>query len=295
MPMIHDCFTFFNELDLLDLRLNTLDAVVDRFVLVEATLTHQGRPKPLHYADNRDRFAAFHHKIEHVVVDQYPQHGGADAWVYEKHQRNCIAIGLKGTAPGDQVMISDVDEIPRPEKVREAAALKGVRIFRQRMFYYYLNCLNATEAGGRAYAWNGTVMVDAGDIRGPVQQYRDFSMLMAGYFHPKLLNRIYWNLRLARERMRHGWTPTFIRDGGWHFSYLGGADRIIEKIEAFAHTEYNSDRYKGRVQIERAIANGEDIFGRNFRYRFIPLDASFPNYLLAHRDRFSAHIGNAAV
>lgn len=294
MPMIHDCFTFFNELDLLELRLNTLDAVVDRFVLVEATLTHQGKPKPLHYAENRNRFAAFHHKIEHVVVDQYPQDAGADAWVYEKHQRNCIALGLKNMAPEDQVMISDVDEIPRPEKVRQAAAMKGVRIFRQRMFYYYLNCLNATGAGGRAYAWNGTVMVEAGHIRGPIQRYRDFSMLMAGYFHPKLPNRIYWKLRLARERMQYGWTPGFILDGGWHFSYLGGVDRIIEKLEAFAHTEYNSEQYKSRDRIERAIANGEDIFGRGFHYRFIPLDASFPTYLLENRGRFSRHIGQAA-
>ncbi len=289
--MIHDCFTFFNELDLLELRLNTLDPVVDRFVLVEATLTYQGRPKPLHYAENRDRFAAFHHKIEHVVVDQYPANIGADAWVIEKHQRNCIAIGLKNTAPGDQVMIGDVDEIPHPGKVREAAALRGVRIFRQRMFYYYLNCLNATEAGGRAYAWSGTVMVNAEDINGPIQRYRDFSMLMANYFHPKFINRMYWNLRLARERMRYGWRPTFILDGGWHFSYLGGVDRIIEKIESFSHVEYNNPAYKDRARIEAAIARGEDIFGRDFRYRFVPLDDSYPQYVLAHRDRFAKYIG----
>lgn len=293
--MIHDCFTFFNELDLLELRLNTLDPLVDRFVLVEATLTHQGKPKPLHYAENKERFAAFHHKIEHVVVDRYPENPGADAWVYEKHQRNSIALGLKGAAADDRVMIGDVDEIPRPEKVREAVAMRGVRIFRQRMFYYYLNCLNATEAGGRAYAWNGTVMVNAGDINGPIQRYRDFSMLMASYFHPKFINRMYWNLRLAYERMSYGYSPSFIHDGGWHFSYLGGVDRIIEKIEAFAHTEYNSADYKSRARIEAAITNGEDIFGRGFNYRFIPLDESFPRYLLENRERFARHIGSAGT
>lgn len=289
--MIYDCFTFFNELDLLELRLQTLDPVVDRFVLVEATLTHQGKPKPLHYAENKERFAAFHHKIEHVVVDSYPTNTGADAWIYEKHQRNCIALGLKSAVPDDRVMISDVDEIPRAERVQEAAARKGVRIFRQRMFYYYLNCLNATETGGRAYAWNGTVMVNAGDIKGPVQRYRDFSMLMANYFHPKFINRVYWNLRLAWERMRYGWHPSFIMDGGWHFSYLGGVDRIIEKIEAFAHTEYNSENYKSRERIEAAITNGEDIFGRGFLYRFIPVDEDFPRYLREHPERFARHIG----
>lgn len=56
--MIIDCFTFFNELDVLEIRLRELDGVVDRFVLVEATLTHQGKPKPLLYAENKERFAA---------------------------------------------------------------------------------------------------------------------------------------------------------------------------------------------------------------------------------------------
>ena len=291
IAMIDDCFTFFNELDLLELRLNELDPVVDRFVLVEATLTHQGKPKPLHFAENKDRYAAFRHKIEHVVVDRYPANNGNDAWVYEKHQRNAIAQGLHNAGPGDQVMISDVDEIPHPRKVSEAAAMKGVRIFRQRMFYYYLNCLNASEAGGGAYAWNGTVMVDAGDIRDPIQRYRDFSMLMANYFHRKLTHRVYWNLRLAQERVRYGWKPVFINDGGWHFSYLGGVDRIIEKIEAFAHTEYNSANYKDRARIEAAIANGEDIFGRDFKYRFVPLDGNWPRYLVDHQERFVKHIG----
>ncbi|MCB9169454.1 MAG: hypothetical protein H6594_03775 [Flavobacteriales bacterium] len=290
--MIHDCFTFFNELDLLEIRLNELDDVVDRFVLVEATRTHQGKPKPLHYAENKHRFSAFHHKIEHVVVDRYPANADNDAWVFEKHQRNSIAEGLRKTGPTDVVMISDVDEIPRPEKVREAMNRRGVRIFRQRMFYYYLNCQNITSTyDRRTYAWNGTVMVNASEIDGPIQRYRDFSMWMANYFHPKMPNRAYWHLRLAYERRRYGWAPEFIHDGGWHFSYLGGVERIIEKIEAFAHTEYNSGDFKDPARIEAAIAKGEDIFGRDLHYRFVPLDGSYPRYVRQHQDRFAKYIG----
>ncbi|MFN3875521.1 MAG: hypothetical protein ACK4L7_06380, partial [Flavobacteriales bacterium] len=162
--MIIDCFTFFNELDLLEIRLRELDAVVDRFILVEATLTHQGRPKPLCYAQHADRFAQWHRKLTHVVVDRFPEARGG-AWALEQHQRNRIIDGLKGIAPTDQVMISDVDEIPRPEAVLRAARTRGYRIFRQRMFYYYLTCVNDTQQGGSGYRWNGTVMIDGGMVR----------------------------------------------------------------------------------------------------------------------------------
>ena len=72
--MIYDTFLFFNEFDLLDIRLHELDAVADKFVLVEATRTHSDQPKPLYYAENRERYAAFHDKIIHVVVERYAGH-----------------------------------------------------------------------------------------------------------------------------------------------------------------------------------------------------------------------------
>ena len=290
--MIHDCFTFFNELDLLELRLNTLDPVVDRFVLVEATLTHQGRPKPLHYAENKERFAAFHHKIEHVVVDRYPANAGADAWVYEKHQRNSIALGLKGIAADDRVMIGDVDEIPRPEKVAEAASMCGMRVFRQRMFYYYLNCVNATHQGSEGYRWNGTVMIDASMLDRPPQHYRELAMLLLSTFPPPLIRSLYYTAKLRWRLLREGIRLRYIDEGGWHFSYLGGVDRIISKLEAFAHTEYNKPEYKDPERIRRAIAQGEDIFGRDFHYRFVPLDDTWPRYVLDNRDHFAGCIGS---
>ncbi|MGN1154117.1 MAG: hypothetical protein ACI4S3_08815 [Candidatus Gastranaerophilaceae bacterium] len=92
--MIYDCFTFFNELDLLEIRLNILNDVVDKFVLVEATKTFTGQDKPLYYNDNKEKFSAFNAKIIHVVVDDYPSIGLETAWGYENWQRNCISRGL---------------------------------------------------------------------------------------------------------------------------------------------------------------------------------------------------------
>ncbi|MBK6342153.1 MAG: hypothetical protein IPF41_06075 [Flavobacteriales bacterium] len=291
--MIHDCFTFFNELDLLEIRLRELDSVVDRFVLVEATLTHQGKPKPLHFAENKARYAAWLHKIHHVVVERYPPRPDGDGWVFEKHQRNSILDGLRDIAPTDHIMISDVDEIPRPEKVRAAALKRGLRIFRQRMYYYYLNCVNATQQGGDDYRWNGTVMIDGAMLQRKPQHYRELAILLQNTFAPPLVRALYYAVKLRWRLIREGLTVTYIDDGGWHFSYLGGVDRIVSKLEAFAHAEYNKPEYKDPERIRRAIEQGEDIFGRGFHYRFEAMDASWPAAIMSDPQRY-AHLFSEA-
>ena len=128
--MIYDCFTFFNELDLLEIRLNVLNDVVDRFVLVEATKTHSGKDKPLYFNDNKERYKAFQHKVIHVIVDDYPPF--VTAWTYENHQRNAILRGLTQANPDDAIMISDLDEIPRPDLVCTHAQAKTTVLFIQK-------------------------------------------------------------------------------------------------------------------------------------------------------------------
>ena len=116
---VWDCFTFFNELDILELRLAELDPVVDRFVVAEATRTFSNEPKPLHFADNRQRFSRWLPKITHVIIDDLPAEG--DAWDREAFQRNTVARGLGDARPDDVIMISDVDEIPFAENVTRVA------------------------------------------------------------------------------------------------------------------------------------------------------------------------------
>src|SRR5690349_20249777 len=139
--MTYDCFTFFNELDLLEIRLNVLNPIVDKFVLVESTRTHQNKPKPLYYQQNAARFSAFKDKIIHVIVDDFPDFGEwkeAHSWILERHQRNCISRGLSQCKKGDVIIISDLDEIPDPEKVREFRDTKGLKVFQQRNLFYFL-------------------------------------------------------------------------------------------------------------------------------------------------------------
>jgi len=294
--MIYDCFIFFNELDLLELRLNILDAVVDKFVLVEATRTFQGKEKPLFFSDNKHRFKDFLGKIIHVVVAEYPDNPEQEAWRFECHQRSGIQEGLRKCDPSDVILISDVDEIPDPVRIREVMNDNGVKIFRQRMFYYFLNCVNAGGAEGdmAESEWTGTVMTRYADIGDDVGKLRELPMATPAVDHRGFPGWLCWKFWIFRNSMAKGQAIRLIDNGGWHFSFLGGVEKIIDKLEAFSHVEYNKKEFKDPKKIREAIDSGEDILGRRFRYRFIPLDSTFPEYLLNNREKYKHLIRQVA-
>ncbi len=115
--MVYDSFQFFNELDILKLRMNVLNDVVDYFVISESTVTFSGDPKPLYYNENKEMFKEFEHKIIHNIVDDTPM--DCDAFMRDHHQKCAVARGLKDCKPDDIVIFSDVDEIPNPDTLRE--------------------------------------------------------------------------------------------------------------------------------------------------------------------------------
>ena len=150
--MVYDCFQFFNELDILKLRLHIMDPVVDRFVISEATETFSGNPKPLYYEENKEMFAEFAHKIIHVVVEDTPPGYTHDR---DTFQKNAVGRGLKDCTDDDIIIFSDLDEIPNPEKVKEILQnFDSTKIyhFAQRMFYCYLNM---EEVSGNLLSYAG--------------------------------------------------------------------------------------------------------------------------------------------
>ena len=137
--MVYDCFQFFNELDILKLRLHIMNPVVDRFVISEATETFSGNPKPLYYEENKEMFAEFADKIIHVVVDDTPPGYTHDR---DTFQKNAVGRGLKDCTDEDIIIFSDLDEIPNPEKIKEILQnfdRTKIYHFAQRLFYCYLN------------------------------------------------------------------------------------------------------------------------------------------------------------
>jgi beta-1,4-mannosyl-glycoprotein beta-1,4-N-acetylglucosaminyltransferase len=140
-PALFDCFLFHDELDLLELRLGELWDSVDRFVLVESTLTFSGTPKPLYFSENRNRFAPFASKLTTLVFDE-PVHN-LTAWQRRERQCNALLGGLGSARTDDIVLLSDIDEIVSPRAIvelrRAPPATGDVVCFELRMFNFYLN------------------------------------------------------------------------------------------------------------------------------------------------------------
>ena len=203
--MIVDTFLFFNELDLLEIRLHELDMVVDRFVLVEATTTHSGLPKELVFANNRHRFERFLHRIEHITIVGASSGG---SWDRERASRNALNAYVATLATDTIVMLSDLDEIPDRDVVRQLPIQELPLSLEQQFFYYWMNCTCSPK-------WCGT---------------------RACYQHQ-------WT---TGSQIRATNYPS-IPNGGWHFSYLGGVEAVRTKLVSFAHTEFAKSEILAKV------------------------------------------------
>ncbi len=280
--MIYDCFAFFNELELLEIRLNELDEVVDKFVLVEATRTFQKQPKPLYFQENKHLFKAFEHKITHIVVDKYPSFWKKfrvpTPWDYDDHQKEHILLGLKNCKDDDVIIVSDLDEIPRAEKVKEYAYTEGIKVFRQYFACYFLNniCKKINDYEGKAKAqinengfgwWQGSVMLSFKELR--------------------TITKTIEKTRLQRDLSEP--QVKIIREGGWHFSYMGGIERIIKKLESLAHPEFNIGSYKDVQKIKSLIASGKSLFNENEVFQKTDIfntNILFPKYVKENINKF---------
>lgn len=232
-PRLYDCFPFFNELDLLEVRLRTLAPIVDVFVLGESPLTYRGEPKPLYYAENQARFAEFADRIRHIVIADLPtQKGFAENWQRETFQRGALQRGLQDAADWDHVMMSDLDEIPRPERIASARLHTGrLRIFQMRFFAYFANC----EPRPGLDWWNGTALAEYGRVKHRFEYFlRKVPTRLMLRPRDGLRKKLTRSLRAYALGRLRGLPIEFIRQGGHHLSWLGGADTVLEKRGAIS-------------------------------------------------------------
>ncbi len=274
IAMVYDSFQFFNELDILLLRMHILNDVVDKFVISESTVTFSGDEKPLFYAENKEMFKEFEHKIIHNVVDDTPM--DCDAFTRDHHQKCAVARGLSGCKPEDIVIFSDVDEIPNPETLKTLIPkVEDGKIYMlaQRLFYCYLDM---EEVSGRLLSVTG----DFDGVEKPMwlgTKVCRYSML-EHYTTEELRNK---------EQKTIG---VRVPDGGWHFSYMGGGknqsveERVKYKIKSAAHQEYNNRSTLSKVR--KNIKNHEDIFGREAQMVQVKVDETFPAYLQENIDKY---------
>lgn len=255
--MLIDCFTLFNEFDLLEFRLKLLWDKVDRFVIVEADRTFSGLEKPFNFELQMQRFEWAREKIVyyplHVNTDgidlnskptKYdPNH---DCWKIEYQQRNAIKDACTNFADDAIVLMGDVDEIPSLDAIMLAKMQKDnlPLVCRQAFFYYNLKNL-------RHEIWDGTVIATLGLLRQHGAQ----------------------TLRHSRGAM------PVIEGGGWHLSYLGGKEKIQEKIRSFSHQEYNIPEFTDEAHIENCVNSGDDLFKRNVKISHVG-EHFFPLYFV---------------
>ena len=276
--MIFDCFTFFNELDILEIRLNEMAPVVDRFVLVEARKTFQGADKPLYFDQNKARFAPFLDKIEHVIVD-FPDDLGlyrkasSQAWAREYYQRDQIARGLKTATPDDLVIVSDVDEIIRAETLQQALQhyqAGSMVVFSCPAYSFYFN-----RRLKRNNWYLGPRLCSVRSFRS-AQDQRSTKLFASRGLRGSLLGA--WHTRLWNKlNTGFGGPMVEVDEAGWHFTSIGGWEAFRAKMQAFAHEEQmDLDIFKQQSAFDAEIAQTTD--------RTALTD--MPQFLQSEQDRF---------
>lgn len=275
--MIYDCVPFFNELDILKLRMQIMAPYVDFFVIEEASVTFSGEPKRMIFAENRQLFAEFEEKIRYVAVDNSPLEG-VTTHERDKFQKNQLIRGLSGCKPEDIIIFSDVDEIPDPEtlkKLLERFEPGKIYHLAQRMFYCFLNMEEVS----------GNLLSITGEFPG-VERRQWLGTKICSFSQLPEKGIVY-----LREVSPEDPRSVRVADGGWHFGYMGGdgerdvAKRIGIKVQAAAHQEYNKSRYLNEA-VDRLLC-GEDIFDRNAKFVRVPIDDSYPEYLRGHQEEYA--------
>lgn len=287
--MIYDCIPFFNELDILKLRMQILSPYVDKFVLEESTVTFSGEPKEMIFAKNRDMFREFEDKILYVAVDNSPM-SGVTTHERDKFQKNQLIRAMTEAKPDDIVIFSDVDEIPNPkvlQKIVQNFDQEKIYHLAQRMFYCFLNMEEVS----------GNLLSITGEFQGVDRKQWLGTKICCFKNLPK--EGIVFLREVSPEDPRSVRVP----DGGWHFGYMGGdgerdvAKRIGIKVQAAAHQEYNKSRYLNEA-VDRLLC-GEDIFDRNAKFIRVPIDDSYPEYLREHQEEYAfliaPEIGQAGI
>ncbi len=279
---VFDSFIFFNELELLEMRLNILNDVVDYFVITESPFTVSGNEKPLYYQENRDRFSKWNDKIIHHITEEIPNDFSHMLQKTKYHvayndtdpygtrfidlpirfqralfNRNNSAFGIEkaGASDEDLIITSDADEIINPYVLEDLSWFNSSNHYVAicNAYYYKLNFLYQDDwMGSRLCTWK----------------------------HLK-------NTTIDQHRQDHK-NAYRIEDAGWHFSFLGNAENFKLKLASYEHTENNTKDVISNA--EEKIERGLDPLNRGMTYKAVPIDDSYPEYILQNQEKYSEFI-----
>lgn len=277
---VYDVFSFYNEFDVLEIRLEEMWDTVDYFVLLESNTTYVGNPKPYLFDENKERYSKYLSKIRHIKLDVpyeeqfkvFPREID-HTWVREKYQRWASKQGLEDIAPDDLVIVSDCDEIPRAEMIEMIKSDEND--YDRYLLYipqlqYKINYMKIEHPSR-----HGVIMVTRGRSFIDPQQEREYSF----FWNPKPENTV------------------IVDHGGWHFTYFGDNDHCVNKIKNFAHTEHNKPEIVDEFNIDWMIRNkyGSEGIDNRERFEYVVVDDYFPRCIYENTDRWQSMIIPNAV
>jgi hypothetical protein len=268
--MVIDCFPFFKELDILEIRLNILDKYVDKFLLIESEETFTGLDKPLFFLNNQERFNKFLHKIEYLQIPKIPvgldPNKGKVNWSREYFQKNYMMKKINEYHEDDILIISDCDEIPDLENL-DFNTINFPKVFINYMFIFKLNLM----------MFNNISSTSRIEGNPPVDNKIGQPWLWFGSTITKqkfIKNKLFWGHPNLRERRQQ--LPQI--HGGWHFTFCMNNENIQDKLKAFSHAdaldskEINNTNYINECILQEKEFNdcGRDIKLININTSYIP-------------------------
>ena len=279
---VYDCFTFYNEFELLELRLRALWDVVDCFVIVEANRKHNGEPKNFLLRELYESSP----KIRCVSVDlSNVPYGGAGDWSIEITQRNAIAYGLEDAQPDDLILIGDADEIIAPDVFRR------LRENQIELFAPTVVPVTIADKSVTCPAW----------LTVPATEFLEYGAIVMDqkfhYYYFDWVSKATWQGTILTKR-KNLTTPQALRNlhdvlprvvnGGYHFSYMGGADRVIDKMTSIVdgnqYVVHSGGKFIDRRHVEESLSRGTDLYGRTHLPELVPFDAH--KIALPHAEEF---------
>jgi len=260
---IFDCFIFYNENLLTEIRLNILYDHVDYFVLCESKYDHRGTYKGYNF--DLEKFNKFRKKIIYLQLDNFPENLGN--WERQDYQRDYMKLGLKknGVKDEDLIIYSDADEIINPKIFKKFDTIRNnVGICQQYCFYYKLNLISDEYKN----YWQGSRFA-------LYRQLKSFSWLR---------NITTKNLKYSFFRIDKFKKIKIYENSGWHFSYLMDAKQIQQKISSWTHSEFDKDEFKSLDKINQNLKNQKDLYGRDINFTKVDFNEKvFPDYLISNK------------
>ena len=290
---IFDCFMFYDEEMLLDIRLNILNKFIDQFIIIESTFSHNGKKRELIF--DIKKYKKFKNKIKYFVVDKKPSEIETinsydtdhikenktimNAVWFENSQRNAINTLLTSADANDQIIISDLDEIPNLENINFKNIKNKLILFKQKMFYYKFNLLLDNMN------WCGAKSCKKKDLLSPqwLREVKDKKYPL-------------WRIYTLFSKNQYA-NINFIDEGGLHFTNMKNPEEIFNKLNSFLHnvdfklSGLNLEDIKKMVHDKKILydhfADQKKINKWNSKVVLQSLDISFlPTYINLNKEKF---------